>query len=208
VSRGTLDLRFRDGLHGPPADLAPGTAYDVAVELDACAYRFAPGHTLRLSVAGADWPTTVAPPAPVSITVHDGELVLPVCTVEPHDPGFAPGAPVSGEDPTGTDWTVTDDVLRRTTTCAVRHGTDYATPYDGHAWEQYAGEVAVDRRTFVQRASADCTFRLTWPGVDVRVRSTMRADLDAESLRVRIDLEAFDGEEQVARREWDERFPP
>ena len=29
---------------------------------------WSPGHTLRLSVAGADWPNTVAPPAPVTLT--------------------------------------------------------------------------------------------------------------------------------------------
>lgn len=207
VTRGTLDLRFRRGVHGPPEPLVPGDTYDVEVPLDACAYRFAPGHTLRLSVAGADWPTTVAPPAPVTVTVEDGELTLPVSDAAPHDPGFAPGDETSAEDPAGIDWTVTDDVLRRTTTCAVRHGTDYATPYDGHAWEQYAGEVSVDRRTFVQRASAECAFRLTWPDADVRVSSTMQLVLDAETVSVAIDVEAHDGEEQVARRTWSERFP-
>jgi predicted acyl esterase len=45
------------------APLAPGRAYEVEVQLDACAYQPATGHRLRLSVAGADWPNTVAPPA-------------------------------------------------------------------------------------------------------------------------------------------------
>ena len=38
-------------------------------------------------------------------------------------------------------WTVTRDVLRDTTTCAVRHGAEYDVPHDGRASEQYAGAV-------------------------------------------------------------------
>ena len=65
VSRGSLDLAFRDGVHAPVARRrwSPGQEYDVEVVLDACAYAARPGPTLRLSVAGADWPNTIAPPA-------------------------------------------------------------------------------------------------------------------------------------------------
>ena len=105
-----------------------------------------------------------------------------------------PARPTSSEDPSDVTWTVTRDVLRRTTTCAVRHGSAYAVPHDGTASEQYAGEVVVDRRTFAQHASADCTFRLTWPGVDVRVDSTMRVDVTADGYDVAIEATAYDGD--------------
>ena len=210
VTRGSLDLAFRDGLHAPvaPQPLVPGTAYDVEVELDACAYRFAPGQRLRLSVAGADWPNTVAPPAPVTLTVHEGTLLLPGW----HDPGHEPptftsGAAASGEDPAGVTWTVTDDVLRRTTTCAVRHAAHYDTPHDGTASEEYAGSVTVERRTFDQRAQADCTYRLTWPGVDVRVTATMTVEVTAAGYDVSIEAEAFEGDEPFGRRTWSEHLP-
>ena len=150
----------------------------------------------------------MAPPEPLALTVHGGVLELPGWT--PGDrppPTFAPGAAASSEDPSGTSWTVTDDVLRRTTTCSVRHGTDYDIPYEGHAWEAYAGDVSVDRRTFDQRASAECTYRLTWPGVDVAVTSTMRVDVTGSGYGVAIDVEAYDGGELVVRREWSEHVP-
>ncbi len=57
VTRGTLDLAFRDGVHGKPAPLAPGEEYDVEVVLDACAYEWSPGQVLRVSVAGTTGPT-------------------------------------------------------------------------------------------------------------------------------------------------------
>jgi len=212
VTRGSIDLRFRDGVHGRAQPLEPGRVYDVVVPLDACAYEFAPGQTMRLSIAGADWPNTVAPPAPVTLTVHGGELELPLWTdglgrlKHGATPTFTPGAEASSEDPTGVDWTITDDVLRRTTTCSVRHGTDYATHYDGHAWEHYEGDVVVDRRTFDQSAEANCSYRLTWPGVDVRVSSTMHVGITRNGIDVTIETKAYDGDELVSERRWAEKL--
>ena len=63
ITRGLLDLDARDSL-AERSPLVPGQAYDVAIELEATTWRFARGHKLRLSVAGADWPNTAAPPEP------------------------------------------------------------------------------------------------------------------------------------------------
>jgi uncharacterized protein len=208
VARGSLDLAFRSGVHAGPVPLVPDQVYEVDVELDACAYAFAPGQRLRISVAGADWPNTVAPPAPVRLTVHGGELLLPVWAGDPSvAPSFRPGAPESSEDPTDVVWTVTRDVLGRTTSCTVRHGSRYGAPYDGTASESYAGTVTVDRRTFEQSASADCTFALSWPGIEVRVRSTMTVTVRRTEYDVAIGLEAHRDGEQVASRTWRERPP-
>jgi uncharacterized protein len=206
ITRGTLDLAFRDG--ATPVALAPGEVYDVSLTLDACAYRLDPGQRLRLSVAGSDWPNTVAPPAPLTLTVHDGTVALPLWSgTEAAPPAFAPGADSSAEDPGDTTWTVTRDVLRRATTCAVRHGSTYPIPHDGTASEEYAGEVVVDRRTFAQRAAAECSYRLRWPEADVRITSTMRVDVDAEGYAVTITAAAFEGEDPVTNRVWTAHFP-
>jgi uncharacterized protein len=122
-------------------------------------------------------------------------------------PSFRPGAPESSEDPTDVVWTVTRDVLGRTTSCTVRHGSRYGAPYDGTASESYAGTVTVDRRTFEQSASADCTFALSWPGIEVRVRSTMTVTVRRTEYDVAIGLEAHRDGEQVASRTWRERPP-
>ena len=97
VSRGTLDLAFRSGVHGTAVPLAPGQAYDVDLDLDACAYEFTPGQRLRVSVAGSDWPNTVAPPAPFTLAVHEGRLELPMLEDEFPTPSFRPGADHSAE---------------------------------------------------------------------------------------------------------------
>ena len=101
------------------------------VVLDACAYRWSPGQILRVSVAGTDWPNTVAPPHPVTLTVHGVELELPVLDGDWPAPSFCPGAEHSAESAEGVGWEMRDDVLRRTTSAAP--ASEYDTPYDGAA---------------------------------------------------------------------------
>ncbi|MBZ5738704.1 CocE/NonD family hydrolase [Nocardioides mangrovi] len=207
VSRGTLDLAFRSGVHGTPSPLEPGTSYEITLDLDACAYEWTPGNTLRVSVAGSDWPNTIAPPAPVVLTVHDGSLTLPVLPGSWPAPTFTPGEPHSSESPDGTTWEIRDDVLRRTTSARTHVVAEYDTPYDGTAREDYHGEVTVDRRTHHQTAHAVTTFDLTWPDVDVRVRSVMDIGISGATYDVRIETVATLDDTEVSRRTWQESIP-
>jgi hypothetical protein len=207
VSRGTLDLTFRDGVHGAPAPLVPGREYDVELDLDACAYQWSPANTLRVSVAGSDWPNTIAPPAPVVLTVHDGSVSLPLLEGSYPSPTFTPGADHSSESVEGVGWSITDDVLRRTTTARTHTVSEYDTPYDGRAREDYLGAVTVDRRTWEQTAHAVTTFDLAWPGAAVQVDSTMDITITRSSYDVSIETVAtLDGAE-VSRRSWWESVP-
>jgi hypothetical protein len=194
-------------VHDEPHNLAPGEEYEIEVVLDACAYRFAPGQTSRLSIAGADWPNTVAPPAPLQLTVHGGRLELPLWNgSQTPAPAFSVGADCSEEDPSAVVWTTTDDVLRRTTTCSTRYGGTYAVPYDGTASEEYIGRVSVDRRSFAQQATASCTLSLTWPEVSVSVASTMEVGIGPDGYDVRIEAIANEGGEVVRSRTWEEHI--
>lgn len=207
VSRGTIDLTFRDGVHGEPTPLVPGEVYEVALDLDACAYAWTPGNTLRVSVAGSDWPNTIAPPAPVTLTVHDGSLTLPVLSGTWPTPSFTDGEPHSSESAEGTTWEIRDDVLRRTTYARTHTVADYDTPYDGWAREDYYGEVSVDRRTHHQTAHAVTTFDLTWPGIEVQVRSIMDIAITGAGYEVAIETVATLDEVEVSRRTWRESIP-
>jgi predicted acyl esterase len=208
VARGSRNLTHRGG-HDRPEPLEPGREHEVEVVLDACAYGFAPGQVLRLSVAGADWPNTSCPPEPVTLTVHGGELELPVWSgPSPYDPPvFAPGTDRSGEDPEPVTWRVERDVLRRTTAVSVAHGSAYDVVHGGTARERYTGRVAVDRRTFEQRAEAEAGFELAWPGVEVSARSRLELVAGRETYEVSVDLVACEGEEVVAERRWRRSIP-
>jgi len=96
VARGFLNLTHRRS-HAEPEPLEPGETERVELELHATSWVFPTGHRLRLSLAGADWPNAVPPPAPVVLTVErDGSvLTLPVLR------GPSPSPPPTLPPPTG-----------------------------------------------------------------------------------------------------------
>ncbi|MGL5810023.1 MAG: CocE/NonD family hydrolase [Nocardioides sp.] len=207
VTRGTLDLAYRESVHGPPSPLTPGEVYDVRLELDACAYSWDPRNRLRVSIAGCDWPNTISPPVPLTLTVHEAGLVLPLLDGDlvPVELPSVDGH--SSESADGVSWTVTDDVLARTTTARTRIESSYATPYDGTSRERYLGEVSVDRRTFDQTARGETTFELGWPGIEITVTSTLDVAVDASGYQVEIATTAWLGDDQVSHRTWSEHLP-
>ena len=95
-------------------------------------------------------------------------------------------------------------MLARTTTARTVSVSEYETPYDGRALEDYRGEVSVDRRTFAQRAHADTTYELSWPGVDIRVHSVMDIDIVDGRVDVVIDTWAWRDGQEVSHRTWRE----
>jgi predicted acyl esterase len=212
VSRGSLDLAFRTSSTSP-TPLESGQPYDVTVPLDACAYSFDPGQRLRLSIAGADWPNTVAPSEPVTLTVHSGELVLPTWSgASPYDAPDLRAGGDAADDGEGVLWRVERDVLRRETACVVDHGSTYEVPHHGEATEHYRGRVAVDTQTFRQRADGDIRFRLAWPEATVETRSRLDLRVEAGEYDVTLELEAVeapdtDGERIIARRRWHQTLP-
>ena len=91
-------------------------------------------------------------------------------------------------------------MLARVTTARTVSVSEYDTPYDGTAREDYRGEVSVDRRTFAQHAHADTTYDLTWPGVEIKVRSVMEIDIVDGRVDVVIDTWAWRDGEEVSHR--------
>ncbi len=213
VTRGTLNLTRRNGMDVVEA-LEPGQVYEVPVELEATAWTWRPGHKLRLAIAGADWPNTAAPPKPVTLSVRSALLQLPA--YDPRGSGpvpeFAPGDDDAGESVDGVVWRVERDVLRRTTTCVVDHGSTYEAPY-GSVVEHYGGRVSVSTRTFEQFAAADVSFTLRFADdgsgepVDVTSRSTLEVHAGDSVFDVWITLVCREGDEVVAERQWREQIP-
>lgn len=204
VSRGTVDLAFRDDVHAAAQPLTPGTVYDVDLDLDACAYAYDAGQVLRVSVAGSDWPNTIAPPAPVNLTVHEARLELPMLHGDFPAPSFGAGAAASSENPEGAVWEIRHDVLSRRTTARTGSVSAYDTPYGGTAREDYQGSVWVERRSHEQGLHADTTFDLTWPGVVLQVRSVMDLAITVDGYEVSIEVLATRDGTEISRRSWTE----
>ncbi len=213
VTRGTLNLTRRGGMDTVVA-LTPGEVVDVEVELEATAWQWRPGHRLRLALAGADWPNTVAPPAPVTLSVRSGLLLLPAYSAAGSfpPPQFEPGDATSSESDHGVVWRVEHDVLGRTTACVVDHGSAYDAPY-GSVVEHYSGRVSVSTRTFAQIAAADVTFTLrfaddgTGEPVAVKARSILEVHAGEVTYDLTLSLVCTEGDTIVGERHWVRSFP-
>lgn len=120
VSRGVLNLTRRNGLENPQP-LTPGEVYEVKITLKSTAYRFLPGHCIRLSLASAYWPVIWPSPYQADNYLHRGSvypsrLLLPLgveTAVSP--PLFKTTPPALTEIATyheePTKWLITEDVI-------------------------------------------------------------------------------------------------
>ncbi len=185
-----------------------GAEGDVDVELEATAWRWQAGRTLRVAVAGADWPNVVAPSGPGSLTLRDAVLTLPIYEPDPSAPvpKFAPGNAQSSEDPTGITWRIEHDVAHGLTRAVVGSKSDYDTPH-GSASERYDGWVSVDLATFEQRAHSDVAFTLRFPEVTATAHATLDVVTVSDGYDVDIHLVVKDGETVITERRWSARTP-
>jgi predicted acyl esterase len=207
VTRGVLNLTHRLG-HERPVALPVAEPVDVEVELEATSWVFDDGHRLRLSVAGVDWPNTVAPPRPVTLTIEPAAstLVLPIVngSASLPPPRLVPSS--SQPDEPAVVWRIERDVLDRVTSCVVEHGATYDE--DGVACdERYTGRVSVDTRTFEQRAAATATYTLRWPEATVTARAELDFTATAETFDVDLRLVCHEGDAIVAERRWRRAIP-
>ena len=155
VAKGMLNGTRRHSLT-EPEPLEPGVVEELAIDVDATAWRFLPGHRLRVAIAAADWPNVWPTPEIGTLTVHHGparptRLILPVVPDEGEatPPSFVPSPVVvrhaASFEPPAT-WTVSEDVLTGRAAVTVRLETAHDTP-QGSRIERDSGCVCeVDPR--------------------------------------------------------------
>jgi uncharacterized protein len=208
VTRGVLNLTHRAG-HDRPEPMPIDTAVDVRVELEATSWTFDPGHRLRLAISGTDWPNTVAPPAPVTLTVDLGASTLHLPRVDGPSPCEPPALVASSEEPhepSDVTWRVERDILRRETSCTVEHGSTYDE--EGvTCTEHYTGRVGINTRSHAQRVTATAAFTVAWPQATARSEAALAVDITAEAFEVDLTLRCHDGDEPFAERQWRRVIP-
>jgi predicted acyl esterase len=207
VCRGFLNLTHRASSTAPEP-LPVGEWLDVDVAMEEMSFdAVEPGHRLRLAVAGADWPNTVAPPRPVTLGLDLAgcSLELPVAG-ESTPAGPLPFAASPDREASDVVWRVERDVLGRRTACIDDHGGAYDVD-GGRVVEHYSGRVEVDAASFEQSASSTADFTIEWPEgtVGARCEVELQAGPDAFDLRVRVDTWR-DGE-PFASRSWQRQVP-
>ena len=215
VSRGWLNLTHRDS-HTSPEALRPGEPYTISFELDATSWIFESGHSLRLDLAGADWPNAWPPPEPLILTVDPAasSLELPVVEGPPpvtEVPSFAP-PPVGKKDDvppkTPPVWRFEHDVLGRESRVVIDHEHDTGLPGRSSIYEHYWGTAGVSTvdpgNSYVTGGAA---FELRWDDGTARAETHMNLRSDKDNLHLQLDLDV--SEDGVAKKSyrWRETYP-
>lgn len=218
VTKGLLNLTHRDS-HTEPTALTPGAVYRVTVPLDATAWRFAPGHRLRVSFAGADFPNAWPSPKRYTGTIHSGgnrisSLRLPVVGAAPADltvPNFRPPTPYAPRTSgfsTPPVWKVTHDHIGGTT--SVQLGRTGETRVSDRVSFTSAGEATAQvnerdpaRATIFGRSQVV----LHWPErtIDTVARAQLESTEDTFHVTIQLNI-TMDGEPFHQRR-WTRSIP-
>jgi uncharacterized protein len=214
VSRGILNLTHR-GSHSSPERLVPGESYEVTVELDATSWVFEAGHTLRIAIAGADWPNAWPPPEAFELAVDVGEtrLLLPKVPgpsgVErvPNLAAAGEGIPEAGPDAEPPTWRIEHDVYGRQTRVVV-HQRD-ASSFDGcMASVSEGGEVGVQPHApGTAWVVSETDYEIEWPQVTARSIARVRLRSDPANYFFDLELETHENGALLASRRWSRVAP-
>ena len=226
VTYGLLNLTHRDS-HEHPAPLVPGEFYDVTVTLNDIAHGFPAGHAIRLAVSTSYWP--LAWPAPhaavLSFDLGGCALALPVREPRPEDRGIrafdepeaAPAATrhIALRPPRFVRSFERDLTTNETTYRLFSEGGDLDSGAVMHvdAINMDLGHTVERRFTIGETdplsARAEIVEKLMMRRADwiVRVEVMTRMSADAAAFRVVARLRAMEGDDEVFRRDWDERIP-
>jgi len=223
VAKGMVNVTRRHSL-SDPQPLEPGEVVELAVEIDATAWRFRAGHRIRLSVAAADWPNVWPTPEPGFLEIwrdrsRPSQLVLPVVPDESPWPAptFAPSPlavrSFSALKPAAT-WSIHRDGPAGRATVTIGHDTEHTTPDGARIERRSGGEFSVDPGDPAHVVACGWHHaRRTRPAASPPAHSSTetRADVtivsDASSFHVAIDLATFIDGAPAAQRRWAETIP-
>ncbi len=226
VSYGVLNLTHRAG-HETCQPLEPGRPVEVTVRLKDVAHAFPPGHRVRLALSNAYWPLLWPSPEAVRLTVFTerSTFSLPVRPPDPADadlrafdpPEQARASEWSPITKGGYDRRVETDPLSQDLVTRIRSGFDEHGRVALARLDVAAGIEGGDATVIETRIHPDDPLR-------ARVSEFQRTELRRGTWRVSIEteiqiactktefvvtarLDAWEGDDRVFHRSWDERVP-
>lgn len=215
ITWGALNLCHRAG-HADPAPLVPGERITVTLKLDDIAYRVPAGHRIRLALSTGSWPLVWPVPDPVTLTLRAGALRLPVRPL-------AAGPEWTFEEPEGAaPWateTLRPDRHARRIEQDVMTGVrrlviedDFGALRDratGRVCGSAAEETWTIRPDDPLSARGECVWEQEFgiEGVTLRIRAETAMEGDAAAFTVTGRVQAWEGEDPVSDRRFEERIP-
>lgn len=215
IARGNRNLAFPEDL-SEPQNPSPGVPVSVRFPLLACSAAVPSGWSLRLAVAGADFPIAWPPGRRFALSIDPfrSRLLIPTVPVRP-DAGWldlpeaqdGPPSPVT-ELRSETIRSIEHDGLRTVYRRAVGHAEHQPTRSDltySNDQEMTVGVDHDDPASTVARSVSE--MRLHRPGWEVGAVGSLEIRSDAEAFHVAIDLVATHDGVEVFSRSWNESVP-
>ncbi len=196
VSYGVLNLTHRDG-HEKPAPLAIGERYRVRIQLNDAGSVFPAGHRVRLALSTAYWPMIWPSPEKATLLIFGGTLDLPVRPPQATDALLSPlPGPESAPPEKPTRLRRGDMRIERIDRIGLELGTESKSRFHVEEDDPLSA-VAELRRT--QTMSRDA-----W---QIRIETQMRLSCTRNAFLLQGSLRAWEGANEVCRREWDRSIP-
>jgi hypothetical protein len=219
VTYGVLNLAHRGGSAEPQA-LVPGAFEEIALALNDVAYRFAPGHRIRVAISNAFWPTTwpAARVANLRVDTRESWVDLPLLAPEAELPlrrsfdppfdGLATG--VRYESDRGRTRILKEDPTTRTFTVEVlRADSRYRVLETGTEVHQRGGESYEVRAD--DPLSAETRIWGEWSlqgdGWRTRTETKLRVQATETAFNLSASIDAFDGDALFLRRDFAATIP-
>lgn len=215
ITWGVLNLSHRNS-HEQPEPLIPGQEVEVKVALDHIAYRLPKGHRLRVAVSSNYWPMLWPMPEQATLTLTGGSLALPVRTKRA-DKDEVTFEPSEAAKPLGLREIRPEAHVRRTE-IDQRTGIVSLIIEDDFGESEnldhggIAGSIARERwdihpdDPLSARGHAHWTEVTERNGVRLRTEAKCWMQSDAEAFHLKAELEAYEGEKLIAKREASERI--
>jgi len=196
VSYGVLNLTHRDG-HDKPAPLAAGQRYRVRIQLNDAGSVFPAGHRIRLALSTAYWPMIWPASEQATLLFSGGTLELPVRAPRATDALLKPlPGPASAPPEKPTIIRRSDVRIERIDRLGLELGTHDDSKLDVAEGDPLSA-VNDLRRTWTMSRDA-------W---HIRIETQMRLSCTRDIFLLRGSLRAWDGANEVCRREWDRAIP-
>jgi predicted acyl esterase len=196
VSYGVLNLTHRDG-HEKPALLTIGERYRLRVQLNDAGSVFPSGHKVRLAISTTYWPMVWPSPEEATLTIFGGTLDLPQRPPQVIDAALQPFAEPESAPPERPTIIRRGDVrIERIDRIGLELSTQVKSRF--HVEENDPLSAVAELR-HIQTMSRDA-----W---QIRLETQMRLSSTAAAFLLQTNLRAFDGANEVCRRDWDRSIP-
>ena len=196
VSYGVLNLTHRES-HEQPAWLATGERFQVRIKLNDAGSVFPAGHKVRLAISSAYWPMIWPSPETVTVQIFAGTLDLPQRPPNAADVRLSPFLEPETALPEKPTIIHRDGVrIERIDRIGLELGTQWKT--------QYHVEDNDPLSAVAELSDTQTLSRNEW---QIRIETQLRMSSTGNAFMLNGSLRAFEGDNEVCRRDWDSSIP-